>query len=101
MIRTFDPNCLKYQSPIKKERENSGRCKLEGGKSYAVICPPELEGKKGDFYLSVYFNQRMRDVQFKRLFHEEDKQASKEQVLPYFIPEEAEKIMNQTPLWKI
>jgi len=31
-----------------------------------------------------------------------DKQADFEkQILPYFIPEEAEKLSNQTPLWKI
>ena len=43
----------------------------------------------------------MRDVNIKRVFHPEDKQAGKEDVLPYFIPEEAEKLVNQTPVWKI
>lgn len=27
--------------------------------------------------------------------------SSKDEILPYFIPEEAEKIVNQTPVWKI
>lgn len=27
--------------------------------------------------------------------------SSKDEVLPFFIPEEAEKIVNQTPVWKI
>ena len=40
-------------------------------------------------------------MQLKRVFHPEDKQADKEDILPYFIPEEAEKLVNQTPLWKI
>jgi hypothetical protein len=33
-------------------------------------------------------------VQLKRVFHPEDKQADKEEILPYFIPEEAEKLVN-------
>ena len=67
-------------SPIKRERENSGRCVLKAGedKAYVIVCTTELEGKKGDFYLSVYFNQALRDVQLKRVFHAEDKQAGKE-----------------------
>lgn len=43
----------------------------------------------------------MRDVSVKRVFAETDKQCGKEEVLPYFIPEEAEKLVSQTPLWKI
>ena len=55
----FDKNRLVFMSPIKRERENSGRCVLKAGKdkAYVVVCAPEIEGKKGDFYLSVYFNQ--------------------------------------------
>lgn len=30
-----------------------------------------------------------------------DMNSAKDEVLPYFIPEEAEKIVNQTPVWKI
>ena len=36
----------------------------------------------------------MRDVNIKRIFHPNDKQSGKEDVLPYFIPEEAEKLVN-------
>lgn len=78
-----------------------GRTKLEAGKKYVIICSTELQNKKGDFYLSVYFNQALRDMQIKRVFHPSDKNSAKDSVLPYFIPEEAEKIVNQTPLWKI
>jgi hypothetical protein len=88
-------------SPIKRERENSGRCKLEAGCSYVIVCSCELAGTLGDFFLSIYFNQALRDMEIKRVFHPNDKQASKEEVLPYFIPEEAEKLTSQTPLWKI
>lgn len=101
LLDNFDASALKLMSPIKRERENSGRCKLEAEKGYVIVCSTELEDKRGDFFLSVYYNQNLRDVQCKRVFHPEDKQAGKEQVLPYFIPEEAEKLSNQTPLWKI
>jgi len=56
---------------------------------------------KTEFYLSCYFNSQLRDMCIKRVFHPQDKQAGKEQVLPYYIPEESEKLVNQTPLWKI
>jgi hypothetical protein len=42
-------------------------------KAYIIVCSTELQGKKGDFYLSVYFNQALRDVQLKRVFNAEDK----------------------------
>lgn len=101
-IESFDKDQLRFMSPIKRERENSGRCKLEKGKSYVIVCSTELEDKRGEFFLSVYFNQNLRDVQCKRVFHPLDKQVDFEkQILPYFIPEEAEKLSNQTPLWKI
>ena len=58
-----------------------------------------MGSQTGDLYLSVYFNQYMRDVEIKRAFHPSDK--SLEEVLPYFIPEEAEKLVSQTPLWKL
>lgn len=65
------------------------------------MCSTERKGCLGDFFLSVYFDQQLRDVNIKRVFHPEDKRAGKEEVLPYFIPEEAEKLVSSTPLWKI
>lgn len=100
-LAEFDKNKLRFMSPIKRERENSGRCVLQEGKSYAIVCSTELEGKTGDFYLNIYFNQALRDVQLKRIFHPDDNMKDKEQVLPYYIPEESEKLSNNTPLWKI
>lgn len=88
-------------SPIKRERENSGRTKLKANVAYVICCSTELYGKLGEFYLSVYFNQGLRDVDLKRVFHEYDDQKGKEDILPYFIPEEAEKLQNATPLWKL
>jgi len=100
-LQAFDKDALLFMTPIKREKENSGRCNLKAGHSYAIVPSLERHGKKGDFFLSVYFNQPMRDVNIKRVFHPEDKQAGKEDVLPYFIPEEAEKLVSQTPVWKI
>ena len=65
------------------------------------MCSPEVAGKKGQFFLSIYFNQRLRDVEVKRVFHPNEPNNEEEEVLPQFIPEEAEKLVNQTPLWKI
>lgn len=45
-----------YCSPIKCERENTGRCLLKKGFSYIIVCSVEKPKKKGQFYLSVYFN---------------------------------------------
>ena len=75
-IESFDKDQLRFMSPIKRERENSGRCKLEKEKCYVIVCSTELEDKRGDFYLSVYFNQNLRDVQCKRVFHPLDKQVN-------------------------
>ena len=56
-------------TPLKRERENSGRCQLKAGKSYVIVPSTEMAGKKGVFHLSAYFNQRLRDVEIKRIFH--------------------------------
>lgn len=88
-------------TPIKRERENSGRCALKAGETYVLVPSTEIKGKKGVFYLSCYFNQRLRDVCVKRIFHPLDTNSKKDEVLPHFIPEEAEKMVDRTPLWKI
>ena len=56
---------------------------------------------RNDFHLSVYFNDMMRNVSVKRVFHPEDKNKGKEDIWPTFIPEESEKSFKNTPLWKI
>lgn len=56
---------------------------------------------RGRFYLSVYFDQGLRDVNIKRVFHPADLNSAKDEVLPFFIPEESEKLTKQTPVWKI
>lgn len=98
---TKDPNSLVFMSPIKRERENSGRIKLKAGEQYIVVCTAENPGTRSSFHLSCYFDQRLRDVEIKRVFHPNDKNSKNEPVLPQLIPEENEKSMNTVPLWKI
>lgn len=88
-------------TPIKLEKENAGRCRLSANHNYVIVCSLEKAGAKNDFFLSVYFDQPLRNVRCKRVFHPEDKNQGKEEVLPYLIPEEAEKLVDRTPLWKI
>ena len=88
-------------TPIKKERENSGRFSLLAGETYVIVPSTELQGKRGVFYLSTYFNKRLRDVEIKRVFHPVDNNSRGDEVLPSLIAEEAEKLAGHTPLWKI
>jgi len=99
-LKAFDKDKIVYLTPIKRERENSGRVKLLGGETYIIVPSAEIAGQKGDVYLSIYFNQAMRDVECKRVFHPLDTNEAKDEVLPYFIPEEAEK-GNPVPTWKL
>ena len=66
-----------------------------------IVCALEEAGKKGKFALSVYFDQSLDSMDCRRVFHPEDKNADKEPSLPKLIPEEAEKMKNRVPLWKI
>jgi hypothetical protein len=67
-----------------------------------VIVPSlEKAGATGEFYLSIYFDQNLRDVDIKRVFHPLDKNNGKEDVYPYLIPEEAERMQSRAPTWKI
>lgn len=100
-LKTFDKDNLVVCTPVRRERENTGRCLLKKGFQYVIVCSAEKPKAKGKFFLSVYFDQRLRDVDIKRVFHPEDLNSAKDEVLPYLIPEEAEKLANQTPVWKI
>jgi len=100
-LTQFDKDNIVFMTPIKLEKENAGRCELKADSNYVIVCSLEKAGHKNEFYLSVYFNQPLRNVNCKRVFHPLDKNQNKEDVLPYLIPEEAEKLVNRTPLWKI
>ena len=73
ILETFDTKMLKLLTPIKLEKENSGRTKLEAGKIYIIVPALEIKGGRGDFFLNVYFDQKGRDVLCKRVFHPNDK----------------------------
>lgn len=100
-LPAFDKEKLVFMSPIKLEKENAGRCRLQAGQSYVIVCALEKPGQRNEFILSVYFDQPLRNVKCKRVFHPDDKNNGKEEVLPTLIPEEAEKLASRTPLWKI
>jgi len=55
----------------------------------------------GDFHLSLYMDQALRDVEIKRVFPPGDRNEAKDEVLPVFIPEESEKISATAPTWKL
>ena len=55
-LEAFDKEKLVFMSPVKLERENTGRCILKAGQKYVIICSTEIHGKTGQFYLSIYFN---------------------------------------------
>lgn len=101
LLTSFDKKNLVFLGPLKRERENPAKVTLEAGQTYVIVCALEEAGKKGKFALSVYFDQRLDEMDIRRVFHPEDKNADKESVLPKLIPEEAEKMKNRMPLWKI
>ena len=100
-LEAFDKEAITYLSPIKRERENSGRCALQGGQTYVIVASTEMPGATGEFYLSLYMNGCLRDVEVKRVFSPSDTNAATEEVLPYFIPEESEKVAATAPTWKL
>ena len=67
---------------MKRERENSGRAYLKGGVSYVIVVSTEKPLVDAQFNLSVYFNQKLRDVNIKRVFHPDDKNSQFEEILP-------------------
>lgn len=56
-LNAFDKDKLIMLTPIKLEKENSGRTKLKAGHTYVIVCSLEIKGGRGDFFLSVYFDQ--------------------------------------------
>jgi len=56
---------------------------------------------EGEFSLSIYINLALRDVEIKRTMLPGQKLGKKEQILPFFIPEESEKLASTCPTWKL
>lgn len=100
-LENFDKDDIIYLSPIKRERENAGRVHLKKNETYIIVPSTEKGGMSGEFYLSIYIDQHIRDVEIKRVFHATDRNELKDEILPFFIPEEAEKISNRAPTWKL
>jgi hypothetical protein len=99
-LKAFDKNQLAFLSPIKRERENSGRVKLKGGETYIFVPSCEMAGTVGEFHISMYIDCAMRDVLCRRVFHPTDKNEANDIILPSFIPEENEKSSSRAPIWK-
>jgi len=97
----FEKALVEYISPVKRERENAGRAKLKGGQAYVIIPACDAPGTEGEVYLSIYLSCQLRDVSVKRVFHPLDKNTAQDAILPQLIPEEAEKISQRTPPWKL
>lgn len=68
------------------------RTKFPKGR-YAIVVCPKKRGQLGNFYLSIYFNDDLRNANIQRIDKPENKL--------YIIPEEYEKAYRQTPTWKI
>lgn len=72
-------------SPIKRERENSGRVQLDPNETYILVPACELKGTIGEFYLSIYIDTDLRDCEIKRVYpdsYEFTKDENKNDVLP-------------------
>ena len=101
-LTEFDTDKIVYLSPIKRERENSGRCHLKGKTSYIAVPATECPGQGGKFFISLYHNLLMREFEAKRVFkNASEKNKSSDKVNPLAIPEEAEKSGSVVPVWKL
>lgn len=56
ILTEFSKEDLIYISPLKRERENSGRVKLLKNETYVIVCSTEKAGVRAKFNLSVYFD---------------------------------------------
>ena len=100
-LEKFDKKASHYISPVKRERENACRMDLKKDQTYIIIPSCESPGQTGEVYISIYINCRLRDVEIKRVFHPDDQNTNNDSVLPYLIPEEAEKISQRAAPWKL
>ena len=56
-LESFNKDQLRLITPIKLEKENSGRLNIKAGCTYVIVPSLEIKGGRGEFFLSVYFNQ--------------------------------------------
>lgn len=55
-LKMFDKQRLAYLSPVKRERENSGRIRLTGGQTYIAVPSCEVAGTLGDVFINIYID---------------------------------------------
>ena len=64
----FVKSQIKFMSIIRESREVAIRCEnIEAGKRYVIVPSCKEEGQEGKFYLSLYFNEKLRHVNVKCL----------------------------------
>lgn len=101
-LSKFDKNKIVYLSPIKRERENSGRCHLQGQTTYVIVPSTEMPEQEGEVYISLYYDLLMREMDMKRVWKDKAEMRNfPEPIHPGLIPEEAEKSANLVPVWKL
>lgn len=81
-LTAFDKDRLLCITPICCELENTIRFSLKAGHSYVIVCSTEIANRTGDFFLNVFFNCELRDMEIVRIFHPNDRNLAREQVLP-------------------
>jgi hypothetical protein len=87
-----------YTQPFLKStpkvlHEISIRFQPKAGKKYVIIPSPRNKGTTGDFFLSLYMDCQLHDVDLRRIDDKRDRYSH--------IAEEFEKIDSQVPKWKV
>ena len=88
----------KYVKPLQKStpkvlHEISLRLKLKGGKKYVIVPSPDKQGLLGNFYLSLYMDCQLHDVDIRRIDDPSDRYCH--------VVEEYEKNESRVPKWKV
>lgn len=55
-LSQFEKNKIKFVSPVKRERENAGRLKLEANKTYVIVPSCETPETVGEIFVSIYID---------------------------------------------
>ena len=88
----------KYTKPLMKttpkvSHEISLRLQLQGGKKYVIVPSPNKQGQLGKYYLSLYMDCQLYDVDIRRIDDPSDRYGH--------IMEEYEKSESRVPKWKV
>ena len=91
MLEAYGPPLAK--STPKVLHEISLRLELKAGKRYVIVPSPRAKGTVGKFFLSLYMNCQLHDVDIRRLNDPNDRYEH--------IMEEYEKNDSRVPKWKV